>query len=147
MEYRTRTYIRQYLCRPAIPPTLQWGVNLSLPLFDGLSTPRQVAYARLRLQRRCKQLEAVRDNVGSQRYCRLSSGCFIKRTTRRRCTRRHFHSDELTRRKAFLKQGKIPEIDMLEAESQLAQDRMSVATSANDTRLALVDLALASIYR
>ena len=30
---------------------------------------------------------------------------------------------------------------MLEAESQLAQDRMSVATSANDTRLALVDLA------
>ena len=30
---------------------------------------------------------------------------------------------------------------MLEAESQLAQDRMSVATSATDTRLALVDLA------
>lgn len=41
----------------------QWGVNLSLPLFDGLNTPRQVAYAKASLAASLQQLEAIRDNV------------------------------------------------------------------------------------
>lgn len=119
----------------------QWGVNLSLPLFDGLSTPRQVAYAKASLAAALQQLEAVRDNVTLNVIAGYLQVLYQKELHQEALHQEALSSYELTRRKALLEAGKIPEIDMLEAESQLAQDRMSVATSANDTRLALVDLA------
>ncbi len=108
----------------------QWGVNLSLPLFDGLSTPRQVAYAKASLAAALQQLEAVRDNVTLNVIAGYLQVLYQKELHQEALHQEALSSYELTRRKA-----------LLEAESQLAQDRMSVATSANDTRLALVDLA------
>ncbi|WP_217961420.1 TolC family protein [Muribaculum intestinale] len=119
----------------------QWGVNLSLPLFDGLNTPRQVAYAKASLAASLQQLEAIRDNVTLNVIAGYLQVLYQKELHQEALHQEALSSYEFTRRKALLEAGKIPEIDMLEAESQLAQDRMSVATSANDTRLALVDLA------
>lgn len=119
----------------------QWGVNLSLPLFDGLNTPRQVAYAKASLAASLQQLEAIRDNVTLNVIAGYLQVLYQKELHQEALHQEALSSYELTRRKALLEAGKIPEIDMLEAESQLAQDRMSVATAANDTRLALVDLA------
>ncbi len=48
---------------------------------------------------------------------------------------------ELASRSALLEAGKIPEIDMLEARSQLAQDEMNLSQTKNDVALALVDLS------
>lgn len=119
----------------------QWGVNLSLPLFDGLNTPRQVVYAKASLAASLQQLEAIRDNVTLNVIAGYLQVLYQKELHQEALHQESLSSYELTRRKALLEAGKIPEIDMLEAESQLAQDRMSVATAANDTRLALVDLA------
>ena len=47
---------------------------------------------------------------------------------------------ELSRQEALLEAGKIPEVDMLEAKAQLAQDELNLSQTANDIRLAIVDL-------
>ena len=48
---------------------------------------------------------------------------------------------ELDRRKELLAEGKIPEVDLLQAESQLAQDEVSAVTALNNRDIALLDLA------
>ena len=48
---------------------------------------------------------------------------------------------EYERRKVLLEAGKIAELDLTQAESQLAQDKVTAITTANDHTLALVDLA------
>ncbi len=119
----------------------QWGVNLSLPLFDGLNTPRQVAYAKASLAAALQQLESVKDDVTLNVIAGYLQVLYQKELHQEALHQEALSEYELTRRKALLEAGKIPEVDMLEAESQLAQDRLSVATAENDTRLALVDLA------
>ena len=119
----------------------QWGVNLSLPLFDGLNTPRQVAYAKASLAAALQQLESVKDDVTLNVIAGYLQVLYQKELHQEALHQEALSEYELTRRKALLEAGKIPEVDMLEAESQLAQDRMSVATTENDMRLALVDLA------
>lgn len=48
---------------------------------------------------------------------------------------------ELNRREVLLENGKIPELDLVQARSQVAQDELSKVNAANDRVLALVDLA------
>jgi len=50
-------------------------------------------------------------------------------------------NDELARRRQLLEAGKIPELDIFEAESQVARDELSVVNAENDSILALVDLS------
>ncbi|WP_295729852.1 TolC family protein [uncultured Muribaculum sp.] len=119
----------------------QWGVNLSVPLFDGLSTPRQVAYAKASLAASLQQLEAVKDDVTLNVIAAYLQVLYQKELHQEALHQEELSAYELTRRQALLDAGKIPEVDMLEAQSQLAQDRLSVATTENDTRMALVDLA------
>ena len=119
----------------------QWGVNLSVPLFDGLSTPRQVAYAKASLAASLQQLEAVKDDVTLNVIAGYLQVLYQKELHQEALHQEELSAYELTRRQALLDAGKIPEVDMLEAQSQLAQDRLSVATTENDTRMALVDLA------
>ena len=48
---------------------------------------------------------------------------------------------ELERRRAMAETGKIAEIDVLEAESQLSQDQLTLVNATNDYQLALLDLS------
>ncbi len=48
---------------------------------------------------------------------------------------------EVERQKALVESGKVPEADLLDAEAQMAQDRLQVVTSENDVQVALVELA------
>lgn len=119
----------------------QWGVSLSLPIFDGLATPRQKAYAEANLVASLHQLDAAKDNVTLNVIASYLQVLYQKELHREALHQADLSTYELSRRKALLEAGKIPEIDLLEAESQLASDQLNVATTDNDTRLALVSLA------
>ena len=117
------------------------GAQLSLPLFDGLNTPRQVAYAKASLAAALEQFEAAKDDVTLNVMAAYLQALYTKEMSEVAKHQVELSTYELGRQKALLAAGKIPEVDMLEAESQLAQDRLSLEQSYNDTRLALVDLA------
>lgn len=118
-----------------------WSVNMSLPLFQGLSAVRQTKYAKANLRALVEELEASKDditlNVISAYLQVLYAGemCNVAEEQLR------LSLVEQTRREELLKAGKIPELDLTEARSQVAQSQVSVVNAQNDRTLALVDLA------
>ena len=118
-----------------------WNASINVPLFDGLSTPRQVSYAKANLAATLEQFEAAKENVTLNVITSYLQVLYNKELHEVALNQVELSKYELSRQEALLEAGKIPEVDMLEAKSQLAQDELSVATSANDTRLSLLDLA------
>lgn len=119
----------------------QWGASFNLPVFSGLSTTRQVAYAKANLAAVTEQYEAAKEDISINVITAYLQVLYCKELNEVAKGQVELSEYELTRREALLEAGKIPEIDMLEAKSQLAQDELNMTQTANDIRLALVDLA------
>ncbi|PWL59527.1 MAG: transporter [Bacteroidales bacterium] len=119
----------------------QWGASFNLPIFSGLSTTRQVAYAKANLATVTEQYEAAKEDISLNVITAYLQVLYCKELNEVAIGQVELSEYELERRSALLEAGKIPEIDMLEAKSQLAQDELNRTQTANDIRLALVDLA------
>lgn len=119
----------------------QWGLNAQLPLFDGLRTYRQVKYQQTNLTTLLYQVEAAKDDVTLNvitAYLQVLYAYEVLATARNQVELSDY---ELERQQALADAGRIAEIDLLEAQSQLAQDRLQVVTSENDYVNAVLDLA------
>lgn len=121
--------------------SFNWSGSLQVPLFNGLRTPRQVSYAKANLAQVAEQYESAKDNITIRvitAYLQVLYDKEMIQTARHQVDLSRF---DLSRRQALLEGGKIPEIDMLEAESQLAADSLSLVQMQNDEILARIDLA------
>ena len=102
---------------------------------------RQTKYAQANLRALVEELEATKDditlNVISAYLQVLYAGemCNVAEEQLR------LGLVEQSRREELLANGKIPELDLIEAQSQVAQNRLSLVNAQNDRTLALVDLA------
>lgn len=121
--------------------SFSWNLGLSLPLFTGLQNERRLALAKADLVTAVEQLEAVKEDVTLNVIASYLQVLYTKELNEVALRQVELSEYELSRRKALLAAGKIPEADMLDAESQLAQDRLSATQTANDVRLATLDLA------
>ena len=118
-----------------------WNVGLQLPIFQGLSAIRRLDYQKANLRTLIEREEATKDdvtlNVISQYlqvlYCGEIHAVAIEQL--------RISNIELARRRALFEAGKIPELDITQAESQVAQDELSEVSARNDRTMALVDLA------
>lgn len=117
------------------------GAQLNLPVFDGLNTPRQVEYAKTSLLAALEQFEAAKDDVALNVMATYLQALYTKELFEVAKHQVELSEFELRRQTALLEAGKIPEVDLLEAESQLAQDKLNMEQADNDWHLALVDLA------
>lgn len=121
--------------------SFNWSGSLQVPVFNGLRTPRQVRYAKANLAQVAEQYEAAKDNITINvitSYLQVLYDKEMIETARHQVDLSNF---DLSRRRALLDGGKIPEIDMLEAESQLAADSLSLVQAQNDEVLARINLA------
>ncbi len=123
--------------------TSQTGFNasLSLPLFQGLSAIRQVEYARTRMQQILEQTEAVKDNVTLNIIAQYLQALYAGELNSVAREQALLSGNMLKRQEDLLEAGKVPEADVLQARAQAAADETTVVTTANDYRLALIDLA------
>lgn len=119
----------------------QWGASFTLPVFNGLSTVRQIQLAKANLSTVIEQYAATKDDITLNVITAYLQVLYNRELHEVALNQVELSTYELTRQRALLEAGKIPEVDLLEAESQLAQDKLQATTTANDTRLALVDLA------
>ncbi|MDE6643657.1 MAG: TolC family protein [Muribaculaceae bacterium] len=119
----------------------QWGVNMSLPLFQGLSATRQLKYARINYRSLLLQIESAKDditlNVISQYLQVLAYSEMLKNAQEQV----ELSDYELKRQEALAEAGKIAEIDVLQARSQLANDRQNYTDTENNLAIARLDLA------
>ena len=118
-----------------------WNVNLSLPLFQGLQNVRRLAYSKANLRALVEQSEAAKDDVTLNVISQYLQVLYTSELHQVALEQEHISQVEYERRKVLLEAGKIAELDLTQAESQLAQDKVTAITTANDHTLALVDLA------
>lgn len=119
----------------------QWGASLQLPLFQGLSEYRQIKVAKSNLQQLLYEHEAAKDNVTLNIISQYLQVLYAKEVYASALSQLSHTTYEVGRQKALLEAGKVPEADLLDAESQKAQDELQVVTSENDIKVSLVELA------
>lgn len=118
-----------------------WNVSLSVPLFQGLSAVRRLDYSRASLRAIAEQCEAVKDDVTLNVITGYLQVLYCKEMLAVANEQARMSKVELARREALLEAGKIPELDLIQARSQVAQDELSVVNATNDHTLALLDLS------
>ena len=118
-----------------------WSVQMSVPLFQGLRNVRNLDYARANFRQLVEQLESAKDDISLQVIAQYLQVLYCGEIHEVALRQVDLSRLELQRLKELMDAGKIPELDILQAESQLAQDELSAVMSLNDWNLALLDLA------
>ncbi len=117
------------------------GASLSMPVFQGLRAIRNLEYSRISLRALVERTEAAKENVTLNVIGAYLQALYASEMLRVANINLAISNDELARRRQLLEAGKIPELDIFEAESQVARDELSVVNAENDSILALVDLS------
>lgn len=118
-----------------------WGVNLNLPLFEGLSNVRTLKYAKINLRASILALESAKDNVTLNVISQYLQVLYYKELIKTAKEQVALSQHEVDRQQALVDAGKVAEVDLYQAKSQLAQDEQSVVSNENEATLALLDLA------
>ena len=121
--------------------SFSWGANLNLPLFQGLTNVRQLKYAKINLRSQVLALESAKDNVTLNVLSQYLQALYYKELVKTAQEQVELSKFEVSRQEALVNSGKVAEIDLIQARSQLAQDELSVITNENEATLALLDLA------
>lgn len=117
------------------------GANLSLPIFQGLAGVRRLDYAKASLKALLEQTEAAKDDVTLNVITQYLQALYAGELLQVARERLKISTSELERRQTLLDAGKIPELDIYEARSQVSQDELNLVNCANDSIIALLDLA------
>jgi len=121
--------------------TFNWGVNMHLPLFQGLSAYRREQYAKASLAAIVEEVEAARDDVELNVMSSYLQVLYCREIYDVDFEQQQLSKVELDRRTTLFEAGKIAELDVTEARSQLAADELATVNAYNDYKLALLDLA------
>ena len=117
-----------------------WQAGVNLPIFQGLAGVRRLDYAKVNLAEALLQVEAAKDDITLSIIAKYLQILYSREMLAVNSSQAALSEMELDRRRQLLEAGKIAELDVLEAESQLAADRLSVVNAENDLQLAKVDL-------
>lgn len=118
-----------------------WSVQMSLPIFQGLRNVRNLDYSKANFRMLLEQLESAKDDVTLSVIAQYLQVLYYQEMYAVSLEQLRLSKNELERRKELLEAGKIPELDILQAESQVAQDELSSVTALNNHNLALLDLS------
>lgn len=119
----------------------QWGLSMSVPLFQGLSDVRQLKVAKASLSQYLLEYEAAREDVTLNVIAQYLQVLYAREITGSARAQLDYSTYEVERQRALVNAGKVAEASLYDAEAQQAQDRLQVITSENDERVALVNLA------
>ena len=117
------------------------GAQLSLPLFQGLRVVRGVEYSRTSLRAMLERTDAIRDDVSVNVIAQYLQALYSRENLGVARMSLEVSKKELKRREQLLEAGKIPELDLYEAKAQVSRDELTVVNAANDSVIALLDLA------
>lgn len=118
-----------------------FSADLSVPLFQGMSRVRRLDYAKSNLRTMVEQTEAAKDDITLNVISQYLQVLYYGEIYDVACHQLDLSNVEMERRKILFENGKIPELDLTQARSQVAQDELSKVNAANNRVLALVDLA------
>lgn len=118
-----------------------WSVQMSMPIFQGLRNVRNLDYSKTNYRMMVEQLEAAKDDITLSVIAQYLQVLYYEEMYKVALEQLRLSQVELQRRRELLDAGKIAELDVLQAESQVAQDELSSVNALNNKDLALLDLA------
>lgn len=118
-----------------------WQVGLNVPIFQGLRNVRTLEYAKANMRTLVEQLESAKDDITLNVIAQYLQCLYCQELVKVAQEQQRLSQVELDRRKELLEAGKIPELDVIQAQSQLAQDELSTVTAQNNYAISMVDLA------
>ncbi len=118
-----------------------WNIGMSLPLFQGLSAVRRLDYSKANLLAIAEQCEAAKENVELQVIAQYLQVLYCGEMLDVAMEQERMSNVQLERTRILVEEGKVPELELTQAEAQVAQDNLSVVNARNDRVLALLDLS------
>lgn len=118
-----------------------FNVQLSMPLFDGLKIPNDIAAKKLNLQASFETLNKAKDdlsvNVASY-YLQVLYNKELQRIARLQV---ELSAEQVTKTEAMVNAGKLPLSQLYDIKAQLAKDEVTLTEADNNVKLALLDLS------
>ena len=118
-----------------------WNTQMSLPVFQGLKAIRQLRYSKSNLNALESQAEASRDEVRLSVITGYLQALYNRELLEVSREQLRLSTVQLERQKVLLEGGKVPEVDVIQANAKVAQSELQVVTSENDYRTSLIELA------
>lgn len=118
-----------------------FNVQLSMPLFDGLKIPNDIAAKKLNLQASFETLNKAKEdlavNVASY-YLQVLYNKELQRIARLQV---ELSAEQVTKTEAMVNAGKLPLSQLYDIKAQLAKDEVTLTEADNNVKLALLDLS------
>ncbi len=118
-----------------------FSLSSSMPLFDGLATPRRIQLARLNLEAATQDLEKARDDIRvsvAKAYVQVLYNYEIEGVARRQL---RIDSLQVARLQGMFDNGKASAADLAQQKASQASSRLTWVQAANNVRSSLLDLA------
>lgn len=118
-----------------------FNIQLSMPLFDGLKIPNDIAAKKLNLQAAFETLNKAKEdlsvNVASY-YLQVLYNKELQRIARLQVD---LSAEQVTKTEAMVNAGKLPLSQLYDIKAQLAKDEVTLTEADNNVKLALLDLS------
>lgn len=119
----------------------QWGLNLNVPLFQGLEDVRRLKVARSTLEQTLLEYEAAKDDLTLNIITQYLQVLYSREVETAAENQLAYSEYEVERQSELVEAGKVPEADLLNAEAQRAQDRQQLVSATADVATQLITLA------
>lgn len=119
------------------------SISLTMPVFDGLRTPNDIAAKRLNLKAAFESLNKAKEDLSIQiasYYLQVLYNKELQRISELQLT---YSKEQISKTEAMVKAGKVPLSQLYDIKAQAANDEVSLTQARNDVKLALLDLAQA----
>ena len=117
------------------------GVQISMPVFDGLKTPNTIAASKLDLKAATASLEKVKEDLAINITSYYIQVLYNKELLKIADLQYSLSNQQIEQTKALVDAGKVPLAQLYDIKAQLAKNEVSVAEAQNSLNLSLLDLA------
>lgn len=117
------------------------SVDLSMPIFDGLKIPNDIAARKLDLKAAIETLNKAREDLSINVASYYLDVLYNKEVLKIAELQVSLSSEQVTRTDALVKAGKVPLSQLYDIKAQLAKDEVTLTESRNNVNLSLLNLS------
>ncbi len=118
-----------------------FGAQISMPIFDGLKIPNDIAARKLDLKAAIASLEKAKESLAINIASYYLQVLFNKEIMQIAKLQMELTGEQVARTEALVNAGKVPLSQLYDIRAQLANDEVSFVEARNNVELALLDLA------
>lgn len=118
-------------------------LQLSMPIFDGLKIPNDIAARKLNLLAATETLNKAKEDLAINVSSLYLQVLYNKEILHIAEFQIELSADQVERTEALVQAGKVPRSQLFDMKAQLARDEVTLTEALNNVKLALLDLAQA----